>query len=237
MATQIKTAALDARDGWMIYQSRYRPMLRYWRFIGALINCLGLNRNTKRVVCHGPLKYGGLAIMDVATEQISSRMHLLVSNIRKGNLTGRAMINAMSMYQMHLGCEKCFLDLDPEHYPTVPTWTMSCQYLWEELRAMDGSISIPDVWTPTSNRINDECIMDVFVRTLLARKGTRSCIAMTDIYQANACRLYLKVTWVSNISASGGNRIAPWAYTGSGQRQTSLMYPHQEKPSESAWKV
>ena len=253
MAVKVRSAALDARDGWLIYQTRFRPMLRYCLpittftmaeckqiqspFIGAFINCLGLNRNTKRAVCHGPFRFGGLSIMDVGTEQFASRMHLMMTNIRKGNPTGRSIVHALSMYQMYLGCEKPFLELDPSLYPTLPSTTHSAQYLWEQLRSIGGKLNIPSMWVPTSNRKNDRTVMDAFVNTMVTRKGTPSFLTMTQLYQANACRLYLKVTWVSDISNYRGNRIAPWAFLGTARNRTELVYPHQERPPESAWKV
>ena len=112
-------------------------------FMGAIINCFGMNRNTKRVVCHGPIHLGGMAIMDIVTEQIASRLHLLMTNVRKGNPMGRAIIHAILMYQVHLGCKRPFFDIDPTSYPTVPASTRSCQYLWEELWRIKVSLTLP----------------------------------------------------------------------------------------------
>ena len=253
MSVKIRAAALDARDGWMIYQTRYRPMMRYCLpittfsaaecnkiqgpFISAIINCLGMNRNTKRVACHGPLRLGGMAIMDVATEQFASRLHLIMTNVRKGNPTGRAMVHAMSMYQMHLGCERPFFELDPSNYPVLPSTTLSCQFLWNELRKIKAVLTIPSMWKPTSTTRDDRAIIDSFVETIKERKGTPGFINPIAIYQANACRLYLKVTWISDICTFLGDRIAPWAFFGTRPRRTSIIYPHQEKPPESAWKI
>lgn len=87
--------ALDDRDRWMLYQTRCHQVMRYCPpimaftqsqcrspFIRALINCLGVNRNTKRVVCHRHFKYsGGQEIMDIVTNQFASRLHLLMTNV------------------------------------------------------------------------------------------------------------------------------------------------------------
>ncbi len=253
MAVKIQAAALDARDGWLIYQTRYRPMLRYCLpittfsmaeckriqspFIGAIINCFGMNRNTKRTVCHAPLCLGGMAIMDVATEQFASRLHLLMTNVRKGNHTGRSMVHAMSMYQMHLGCEKPFFQLDPSNYPVLPSKTLSCQFLWDELRAVNATLTIPSLWTPSSPIENDRMIINAMVAMIQERKGTPGFINPIAIYQVNACRLYLKVTWISDICTFQGDRITPWAFFGTRPRRTDLIYPHHEKPPESAWIV
>ena len=251
MAAKIRAAALDSRDGWMIYMTRYRPMMRYCLpittfsdaecktiqrpFIGALINCLGMNRNTKRAVCHGPMRFGGMGIMDVATEQFASRLHLLMTNIRKGNPTGKSILNAYSMYQMYLGCERPFLELDPDYYPCLPATTYSCQYIWQELFKTNSTLKLSEMWTPTKEKTNDRAITDVLVTTCRARKGTPTHINPIEIYLANACRLYLKVTWLSDICTTGGDRIASWAFYGTRQNDTGLAYPHQEKPPELAW--
>ena len=53
---------------------------------------------------------------------------------------------------------------------------------------------------------------------------------------ANACRLYLRVTWQSELVTWDGNCIAGWAYRGSRQNGSDLTYPYQPKPPDEAWK-
>ena len=134
LAGKLRATAFDERDAWLIYQTRYRPMMRYCLpittftdkqcnqiqspFICAFLNKLVMNRHTPRVVVWGPCHYGGLDIMNVAIEQFISHIFLLITSIRKGNETGQSMLLAMGMYQSTLGCKKPFWDLDTEFYPT-----------------------------------------------------------------------------------------------------------------------
>ena len=93
--------------------------------------------------------------MDISTEQFASRLHLMMTNIRKGNPTGKSIAMALSMYQMHLGCEKSFLDLDPHFYPTLPNAMLSGQYFWDALVKIKGKLQIPEMWVPRSDVVND----------------------------------------------------------------------------------
>ena len=135
---------------------------------------------------------------------------------------------------MDLGCEKPFLDLDPHFYPTLPNTMLSGQYLWDALVKIKCKLQIPVMWVPRSDVVNDRAIMDILVKMARERQGTPTAIPLAQIYQANACRLYLRVTWVSDISAFRGDRIALWAFFGTSRNATDLIYPHQEKPPEAA---
>ena len=53
----------------------------------------------------------------------------------------------------------------------------------------------------------------------------------------NACRLYLKVTMLSENIAADGTSIQPWAMHGTKQNETALGYPYQPTPPPIAWKA
>ncbi len=59
-------------------------------------------------------------------------------------------------------------------------------------------------------------------------------IRKKQIYLANVCQLYLKVTWLSEIPNWDGTGITGWAYHGTRQNGSSITYPHQPKPPEIA---
>jgi hypothetical protein len=253
LAGKLKANAFDERDAWLIYQTRYRPMIRYCLpittftdkqckkiqspFINAFLNKLKMNRHTPRVVIWGPERYGGLNLMNIEVEQLSSHIFLLLTNIRKGNETGQSMILAMSVYQLTLGCAGPFWDNDPDYYPTHPATHLSLQYVWEKLRSIKATLHIPGMWTPQSQFVNDSSIIDDFVATAKSRKGSSAHIRPIQIALANSCRMFLRVTWLSDILAEDGKRIAPWAYFGDRRSaQTDTVFPYQPKPPPHAWK-
>jgi hypothetical protein len=253
LAGKMRAAAFDARDAWLIYQTRYRPMIRYCLpittfsdtqcnkiqspFICTFLNKLGMNRHTPRVVVWGPYKYGGLDIMNVSIDQLSAHLNMIINNIRKGNETGRSIMLAMGMYQMTLGCAKPFWELSQDFYPTHSPETSSIQYLWTKLQEIGATLHIPKMWTPKAQYCGDSAIMDDFVLTARQHRGSVTHFRPIQIELANSCRLYLQVTWFSDITADRGQRIAPWAYFGRHPSlHPNLTYPFQPRPPAHAWK-
>ena len=252
-AKKLKATAFDIRDAWMIYQARYKPKIRYCLpittftfeecceiqrpFICAFINKLGMNRNTKRAVIWGPLMYGGLEIMHLPVQQIAEHCHLMISNIRKENATGTCILKAMGAYQLILGCGESFWKCeDLTWYPTYKATHSSLQYVWEGVKKLRGHLHVPGMWTPKKQFEGDTAIMDDFARVAKDRLNnpiTR--IKMNQIYMANACRLYLKVTWMSELLSWDGACIAGWAYNGTQQNGSATKYAYQPKPPAEAW--
>ena len=70
-----------------------------------------------------------------------------------------------------------------------------------------------------------------------ARKGTLSAVRAKDVINANACRLYLKIYNLNDITTPDGEEIAPWAMDGSRQNHAHLIFLYQEKPHFSAWQT
>ena len=241
LAGKMRATAFDERDAWLIYQTRYQPMMRYCLpittfsdkqcnqiqspFICVFLNKLIMNRHTPRVVVWGPHKYGGLDVMDAAVEQLASHVSLMITSIRKGNETGQSMLLAMGMYQVTLGCKKPFWDLQPDFYPTQSPAHLSMQYLWNKLREINATLYLPGMWTPTTKFVGDSTLMDDFVYTARERKGDATHLRPIQLALANSCRLYLRVTWLSEIVTADGKHIAPWFFLGEGAvlRQPSYI--------------
>ncbi len=60
----------------------------------------------------------------------------------------------------------------------------------------------------------------------------------TEIRKINACRLYLQVTLVSDISTTCGRKILPCYYQGNKQQRPNRpfnIYPRQNKPNSVSW--
>ena len=53
----------------------------------------------------------------------------------------------------------------------------------------------------------------------------------------NACRLYLKVTMLSEILDANGEYIQQWAMHGTQQNETAMEYQYQPRPPPRAWKT
>jgi len=111
----------------------------------------------------------------------------------------------INAYQIHLGSEQPFLSQDPKSFPHRQPRATSCiTYMWEELREIQGHINIPDTWHPSKANEKDEAIIDAVLRTLQAKTPH---LVKDTIWMVNACRLYLKVTMLSEILDADGNCI------------------------------
>ena len=87
------------------------------------------------------------------------------------------------------------------------------------------------MWTPTTDYSGDTAIIDDFVATARARKGTATHVRPIHIELANACRLYLRVTWLSDILTVDGKNVAPWAFFGRRcSTSATVTYPFQPNP-------
>eukprot|EP00978_Attheya_sp_CCMP212_P018891 scaffold52212_cov35-Attheya_sp.AAC.1 len=85
-------------------------------------------------------------------------------------------------------------------------------------------------WTIPSARVHDQHIMDAFLQS--------PSIPEKDYAALNYCRLYLRVTTLSDITTSDGKQIMYDILTG--YRDLHLHvdpteWPHQEKPDKPTW--
>ena len=79
-------------------------------------------------------------------------------------------------------------------------------------------------------RRNDKCIMDEVLQSNLTK---------SKISQVNACRLYLRIVYFSDIIEPDGKTVNPTYYAGKcpSYPTSKFKWPHQSKPSNAAWKT
>ena len=110
-------------------------------------------------------------------------------------------------------------------------------YIWEELNLLGCSLNSDEFWVPNIKGENDESVMDAISRTKRSRQGKTQHLPKHAIWYANACRLYLKITMLHEICTPCGRYIHEWAMDGRQQHDTDLVYPFQDKPPPTVWKV
>ena len=188
-----------------------------------------------RDVIYGPHELGGLNFTDMKVEQLSQHVHRLIGNVRKGGNLCKIILMTINAYQLHLGSERPFLSQDPKAFPHRQPRATSClTYIWEALREIQGHINIPGTWCPSKANGKDEAIIDAVLRTIQAKTPN---LVKDTIWMVNACRLYLKVTMLSEILDTDGICIQQWAMNGTQQSTTVLEYPFQPRPPPHAWKI
>ena len=131
----------------------------------------------RAVAVWGPMRYGGLVLKYMETEQIAKTVESLIGHVAVNSPTGKTFVIACKTYQILLGVQQPFFMLDPEKCPHKPTATSSkITYIWESMRKIDGYIVLPKMWMPPA-RDDTPCITDVVLLQSRDRlRGTVKCI-------------------------------------------------------------
>ena len=192
-----------------------------------------------RALLHGSSQVAGLGLVNLEAEQLAMHVSGLITQLRKNDKVGKTMQASIDALQIYMGVEQQFFLLQAERYEHRPDRRSSqIVYMWEELNEVGCTINSNQFWTPTSKGRNDVSVIEAIMDTKRKRKGTSNHLPKTAIWYANACRLYLNVTMLNEISTPCGKYIHNWAMDGSKKNSNNkLIYPHQGKPPPHVWKV
>jgi hypothetical protein len=200
--------------------------------INAILPRLGYNRHMPRAVVFATKSRGGLGILNLSTEQGTSQIQLLIAHLRARKYLYNTIIILLETFQLLAGLPTSpLIDLSPRLYVVSP-WIQSVQHF---LQSVNGSIYVPELMHIKKNRIDDKPIMDPTISTFT--KSDMECI--------NACRLFLQVTYLSEISNDQGNKILQEAIKGTVDKNgrpllwnisfSKLVWPRQTRPSTASW--
>ena len=255
IAGRLTTAPLNIVLSWQVYYCRWKPAITYCLsittfsakecnkiqspFYAALLPKLGMNRHMPRALLHGSSQVAGLGLVNLEAEQLAMHVSGMISQIRKNDRVGQTMRASIDALQIYLGLETQFFLLQPhiiEHRPSRKESQLV--YIWEELNMLGCQLVSNKFWTPTTKGDNDVAIIEAIMRTKKMRKGTTNHLHKQTIWYVNACRIYLNVTMLHEISTACGKYIHSWALNGSGRNvRESVQYPYQEKPPPFVWKI
>ncbi len=82
---------------------------------------------------------------------------------------------------------------------------------------------------PQPNRTGDQCIMNVVSR--------RSSTPASTLRVFNRCRIYMQVTFLSELSTADGLRIDRQHWIGQRQRNSSILWPYQPAPGPKSFRI
>jgi hypothetical protein len=255
IAGRLQAAPLNIDLSWQVYYCRWKPAITYCLpittfnsaeckniqspFFMVLLPKLGLNRHMPRALLQGPRNVAGLELVDLEAEQTAQHVTGLISQLRKNDRVGQTMNACIDALQLYLGLEKHFFTHKADKFEHRPCKRESqLVFLWEELNSIKCKLVSSTFWTPTAQGNNDVSIIEAIYKVKEQRRGTVNHLPKTTVWYVNACRLYLKVTMLSEICTDCGQYVEEWAMTGSARNQhTTLVYPHQSKPPPQVWKV
>ena len=255
IAGKLQAAPLNIALSWQVYYCRWKPAITYCLpittfnakeckriqspFYNALLPKLGINRNMPRALLHGSSQVAGLGLVDLEAEQLAMHVTGLISQLRKYDRVGQTIHASIDALQLYLGTKEQFFKLQAHNYEHRPERRQSqLVYIWEELNLLGCKLISTKFWTPKLNGINDVAVIDAIMETKTMRQGTSNHLPRTSIWYANACRLYLNITMLSEITTPCGKFIYNWAMDGSQINNNNvLVYPNQRKPPLHVWKV
>jgi hypothetical protein len=173
--------------------------------VNTILPKMGINRNTKREVVFGTMKYGGLGLTQLSVVQGYGQFQYLLGHLRSDDTSGTLYRILMEFTQLECGMEQEILSCDFDKYEKnilTPNWITEC---WRFQRICDAKIQTTGTWKPLRGRKGDVALMEVFANNFFTAKE------MKDI---NRCRIYLQVFYLSDVTDIAGNHIEAWVIKG-----------------------
>jgi hypothetical protein len=255
IAGRLKTAPLSIALSWQAYYSRWKPAIAYCLpittfsgkeckqiespFYNVLLPKLGINRHMPRALLHGSPQVAGLGLVNLEAEQLAKHISGLITQVRKNDKVGQVMRASIDALQIYLGTAQQFFQQQAKQFEHRPKKKESqLVYMWEELNELGCELVSDNFWTPEKKGLNDVAIMDAIIEVKEKRRGTVNHLPKLAIWYANACRIYLKITMLHDITTPCGRYIYEWVLDGSKKNEENeLVYPRQAKPPPYVWKV
>ncbi len=203
----------------------------------AFLSALGFNPNMPRSIVYAPPSFGGIGLRDLYVEQGIAQTMALIRHTRASTTLGKTLHVLIETFQLVAGLSQPILtDTRPISYANNK-WLESLRGF---LRYTQSSIHLKDAWTIPAQRINDRHIMDIMTNY----SGNSD----TDLQLLNNCRMFMRVTTLSEICDHSGQRMLPEALDGTinpdtqqptlwTYQQPNLYWPKQQQPGPHAWKL
>ena len=240
---RITFSHLNAHEAWVAYHQILIPALVYplgaipvneedcQRIMGpalkALLPKLGLPATLARDLVHAVPRHGGTDITNVYTAAGTMRVKMFVGHWRKDDETAKILKISLGCCQQELGIGPGILKEDFRRYGWIlqPSWIKE---LWRFLDSINGTIRITDDWN------QQRCENDVYLMRVIHDMA----LSKDQIHKLNLCRLYKKITFLSEILHHDGYSFHPdlWKPDMPIQANVTERFPIIEIP-HSYWKL
>jgi hypothetical protein len=198
-------------------------------FQQKFINKMGYSRTMAKAIRHGPTQYGGVGLRTIECEQGRQHTDLLIHHLRAEDEVGDQLRISISLTQLEAGIRSPIFESQWKqhgHY-TTETWITKT---WEFLSSNGITVHIPEIWTALPQRKNDSFIMEL-AQKLLPTKSEQK--------HVQQCRIFLKVTTLSDITEATGQRLDTFVQKGNARarhRTSTLNFPDNFPcPPTYAW--
>ena len=244
LARKLYQAPISHKEAFLIYQTRYKPMVKYCfpvttfnreeldkiqkKFIFLLLPKLGMNRHTPRDVIYGPTSRGGRGLMDIRLEQPVIHIETTISHMRRGDNAGKSLKATLNGHQIVAGTSTPFLDVEPNDLPYLPP-NSRWAYIWKTSKQYGFTLEVADQWTPAPRCTNDKVLMDVAIKDEYYKKKK------WKLEIINNCRLYLRVFSLSEMACSDDEIRESYINGTTRNRYSRITFEDVDRPPQSAW--
>ena len=196
-----------------------KPIVNY------ILPLLGYNRHLPRAVVFGSSSLGGLNFKHLYIHQGTMHVTQFIKHYRSGGNIGKLLQIALRWLRLIAGFSFCPLRRPQANYHHIEDkWFGTTIRFLHECNAWietDDNIQI-------YSRTQDSSLMEDFL-LLDPSPGKLKLL--------NQCRLFLRVTSLSDICTENGDKLTRNCWEGTDRQPSPLLWPCQHKPSTKAWRI
>ena len=197
----------------------------------ALLPKVGFNRHMPLTVVFGPRQYGGIGLFEFYTEQAIEHLRLTVLEIRKDTTAGKLLCIELDSLQLISGYHTPVLTTKRDIRLLLPVTRLT--YLWQACSDLDIQFEVFSQWIPHQKVEGDLSIMETVLNNADVKKSYSA--KMITIF--NQCRMYARVTMMSDLTGTNSTQIDPLILNGTRRCHSSLTWPRVPTPRPNDWKV
>ena len=200
--------------------------------ITATLSKMGYRRNIPRTVVFAPIRFGGLGLRHLYTEQGLQQIQRLLAHLRSHSTLGKTFLFHIRWYQLVTGLSSSVLLDTRKIAGTRSTWITS---LRKFMASSQLTIRLAFPFTIPPIRDNDTHLMDIITTRCTASAQTNF----------NYVRQYLQVTTLAEIRDGTGTRFNDDILHGTDEHiqrfqqyhLSTLDWPHLSPPTKTQWKL
>ena len=193
----------------------------------AILPKCGYNRNTPNAIVYGPSEYGSIEMRSHQTKQGIAQIYSLMTSLQAEGVPSKFALITLAWAQLLAGTQQPVLSNVMNALPHMAPmkWIPSIR---EFLHSIGSRMEVENLPVTPLQREHDWFLMDIAL-DLYSKPS--------DLQHLNACRLYLQVTLLSNITTSDGKFIQSEVMQSHRPHSNSAneLFSYQSSPDTAGW--
>jgi len=243
----LQRTPMSRREAGVLYRSCFLPAITYpfpatWLPVtflerihklstSTILNKMGYHRTLPRSLVFAPCRFGGIRLWNLHYEQGAQQVIIMLQHLQAGTPLSQTLEILIRTYQIWAGLREHVL-IDTRQCPWIPDRWLSA--VRATMKAQGLQICY-NAWTVPALRQHDRFLMEDFLDYGIPRH---------HLEKLNACRMYLNVTTLAEITDHTGATLLPQvlsSYTnpipkGLTNISTSrLQWPTVQIPGATCW--